>query len=526
MIPTSDDGAYYGSRESLVASQAPALVIGYDEPAPDTTAPSVPTGLAANATAPDRVELSWTASTDDTGVAGYTVYRDGVSLGTATGTSFADTSATAGTTYAYAVDAVDAAGNRSARTEPVSVTTPSAGGSMTVGPDADAYVSPDAPTTNYGLAGAIQVDTSPVFSSYLRFVVPAGVGAVTQATLKLYVTNASANGGTIWTVGSTTWTETGLNWNNKPATTASVGPIGTAALGTWVSVDLSSRITAAGTYSLAILGGSTDGVYYASRQNADVSHRPQLVLQVANPPAPDIEAPTVPTGLVATPSAGKVGLSWTASTDAVGVAGYTVYRNGTAVTTVTGTTYSDTGLVAGTTYSYEVEAVDAAGNRSARTAAVSARVPGVPITVGADADAYVHLNENRNHGTGDLKVKDSDRTYLKFTVPSTFGPVSSAVIRLWVKNGSSNGGTIHVVTDSSWTEMGLTWFNKPAAGTSVRTLGAVAKDTMFSIDVSSAITGPGTYSFVIITTSGDDSVYASRGDGTVSRRPQLVLTPA
>lgn len=91
------------------------------------------------------------------------------------------------------------------------------------------------------------------------------------------------------------------------------------------------------------------------------------------PPPVDTTAPTVPTGVNATPtSQTQINLTWAASTDNVGVTGYKVYRNGTQITTVTTTSYSDTGLTAGTTYSYTVAAFDAAGNVSALSASVSA----------------------------------------------------------------------------------------------------------------------------------------------------------
>lgn len=92
--------------------------------APDVSAPSDPSGLATTAVTPQRVDLSWTASSDDLGVAGYTVYRDGIALATVGGTTYSDASVTAGTTYDYAVDAEDAAGNRSSQSTSLSVDVP------------------------------------------------------------------------------------------------------------------------------------------------------------------------------------------------------------------------------------------------------------------------------------------------------------------------------------------------------------------------------------------------------------------
>lgn len=87
----------------------------------------------------------------------------------------------------------------------------------------------------------------------------------------------------------------------------------------------------------------------------------------------DTQAPTAPTGLaVSATAADSVSLTWRAATDDTGVTGYDVYRGGTRTGSVTGTSYTDTGLSAATTYTYTVKAKDAAGNVSAASAAVSA----------------------------------------------------------------------------------------------------------------------------------------------------------
>jgi endoglucanase len=82
--------------------------------------------------------------------------------------------------------------------------------------------------------------------------------------------------------------------------------------------------------------------------------------------------PSVPTGLtVGTTTSTSVALSWTASTDNVSVAGYRVFRNGTLVASVPGTSYTDTGLTAATAYTYRVLAYDGPGLESAQSAAVT-----------------------------------------------------------------------------------------------------------------------------------------------------------
>lgn len=92
-------------------------------------------------------------------------------------------------------------------------------------------------------------------------------------------------------------------------------------------------------------------------------------------PTVDTQAPTAPNNLTATLRNTKVGrtwvkaigLSWNSSTDNVGVTKYIIYRNGAKLTESTTNSYRDTSIAVGSTYSYEITAVDAAGNESARS---------------------------------------------------------------------------------------------------------------------------------------------------------------
>ncbi|MEK9154448.1 MAG: fibronectin type III domain-containing protein, partial [Patescibacteria group bacterium] len=98
------------------------------------------------------------------------------------------------------------------------------------------------------------------------------------------------------------------------------------------------------------------------------------------PPPADTQAPSIPTGLSATAiSSSQINLSWTASTDNVGVTGYRIYRAGTQIATTANTNYSNTGLSASTAYSYIVSAYDAAGNLSAQSSSASATTQSASI---------------------------------------------------------------------------------------------------------------------------------------------------
>jgi hypothetical protein len=90
----------------------------------DTIAPSVPSGLTAIAKSSTQVSLAWTASTDNVGVAGYRIYRNGTQIGTSATTSYTDASVAAGTAYNYTVSAYDGAGNASAASNTATATTP------------------------------------------------------------------------------------------------------------------------------------------------------------------------------------------------------------------------------------------------------------------------------------------------------------------------------------------------------------------------------------------------------------------
>jgi chitodextrinase len=90
-----------------------------------TTPPSVPAGLAGSLASATQINLSWTASTDSAGVvAGYNVFRNGIKVGTTASNSYSDTGLSVGTGYTYAVSGYDAAGNTSAQSSSISVSTP------------------------------------------------------------------------------------------------------------------------------------------------------------------------------------------------------------------------------------------------------------------------------------------------------------------------------------------------------------------------------------------------------------------
>src|SRR5439155_1302070 len=151
----------------------------------DKTAPSAPSSLTKTGSTTSSVSISWTASTDNVGVAGYGVYKNGAGVGSTTSTSFTFTGLACGTNYTLGVDAYDGAGNRSAQS---SVTA-----STSACPDTQA------PTTPTGLSagGATQTSVSLSWNASMD-----NVGVTGYTVYK--------NGSSVATTSATAYTVAGL----------------------------------------------------------------------------------------------------------------------------------------------------------------------------------------------------------------------------------------------------------------------------------------------------------------------------
>lgn len=259
----------------------------------DTQSPTAPSGLSATAASSTRVDLSWTAASDNVAVTGYDVLRDGVGIGTATGTGYSDTTAAASTSYSYTVRARDGAGNVGPASGAASATTPAPPSETTTTlafpAVADARVQESTPTTNYGQNTSLATDirTGVRIHSYLRFTV-SGIApgqTVKQATLALKVKSgqtAPALGPALWrTTGD--WAESTITWNSgRPARsgTEPAGVFATAVLGTRVEAQVAG-ITGNGTYSFELAPRTTDDAYFTARESTTVADRPQLDVTVS-----------------------------------------------------------------------------------------------------------------------------------------------------------------------------------------------------------------------------------------------------
>ena len=289
------------------------IITYVDKSAADTEAPTAPTNVTTTDITTTTAKVTWTAPTDNVGVAGYNVYVNdsetpvnGETL--VTGTEYELKDLTAGTGYTVTVKAVDAAGNVS----------DGAAHTFTTNNAADTEA-PSAPTN------VVVTD-------------------VTTTTAKVTWSEAKDNVGVV-----------GYNVYLNEAKVNET-------LITTTEYDLTA-LTEETNYSVKVT--AVDAAENESGRSEAATF--------TTPKTQDTEAPSVPAGVTAsdvTQTGAKI--TWTASADNVGVAGYNVYVDETKVNTdklVEGLELELTGLTPETEYTVTVSAVDAAGNESGRSAA-------------------------------------------------------------------------------------------------------------------------------------------------------------
>jgi PKD repeat protein len=147
----------------------------------------------------------------------------------------------------------------------------------TVPLDADAYFNTSSPTKNYATATVLKLH-SPTTAEYrpiVKFTLSGLSGAPSSVKIRLFVADASVDCGS-WYKVDNGWTETGVNWNNKPVVSGSpVATVGNGDVGTWIEVDVTSAITGNGTYSFEATSGSTNTAEFSSREG---TNPPQVVI--------------------------------------------------------------------------------------------------------------------------------------------------------------------------------------------------------------------------------------------------------
>lgn len=185
---------------------------------------------------------------------------------------------------------------------------------------------------------------------------------VTTNSVSSISTTSAIGGGNITSNGGAAVTASGIVYSTTTNPTLTSG-----------TVLSTSPVTTSGSYSLTMSGLTVGTTYYVrayATNSAGTGYGTQVSFTTSS--TPDTQAPTAPTNLASSSvTSTSATLSWTASTDNVGVTGYNIYQDGALVGTTTSTSYSVTGLTASTTYSFYVVAYDAAGNVSSASSSLS-----------------------------------------------------------------------------------------------------------------------------------------------------------
>ncbi|HJU02965.1 MAG TPA: DNRLRE domain-containing protein [Actinomycetes bacterium] len=275
-VVTAVDGA---GNESPASNSASVTT-------PASTGPAPPTNLAATVAGGPQVSLSWTPSASST-VTGYNLYRGAgaaalTRVSSSASSSFLDTTVAAGTTYRYAVTAVDTSGVESARSNTVTVTTPGGTGPKTFsfGAAADATIDATNPSTNAGAGGALDADNSPVKDFLIKFTLATtGCTSLTSASLRLTSTgNGASKGGDFYATG-TGWSEPTVTYANAPARGRLLGSLGAVSPSTTHQVDVTAGLSALnGEVAFRVGSTSGDGAHYRSRDSDTTAHQPQLTV--------------------------------------------------------------------------------------------------------------------------------------------------------------------------------------------------------------------------------------------------------
>jgi len=218
-------------------------------------------------------------------VTGYRIYRGGAVVGTVPGDALTYPDASdvkPNTSYSYTVTAVDAAGNESARSNSVTVTTPGGTGPKTFsfGPAGDATIDATNPATNAGTSTKLVVDNSPVNDFVIKFAVTTtGCTAVSEATLRLTDNaNGSVKGGDVYASGSG-WSEGTVTYANAPARGTLLGSLGAVSSGATYTVDVTKGVsTLNGEIGFRVGSTSGDGANYYSKEGGTTAQKPQLTV--------------------------------------------------------------------------------------------------------------------------------------------------------------------------------------------------------------------------------------------------------
>jgi fibronectin type 3 domain-containing protein len=376
----------------------------------DTVPPSTPGGLTGGSSNPTTASMSWNASTDNVGVAGYNILRNGNFIAKTALQVFQDSGLTEATKYTYAIEAFDLAGNISAPSLPINVTTadvtpPTAPANVvaTAASCQKVTLTWSASTDNNGIgaylvfsgvspAALLQVGrTAGTTTSYTSY-------TLTEGTTYYYGVEAVDKSGNVSSMSAIVRITTPMppgaptNLVATPFSTSRIGLTWSAAASGGLPIQnyhvyRGTRPSNLSQVAIVVqpaymdTSGSPATTYYYAVQAADTGR--DLSPMSATVSATTLALPSAPTNLAASaPSKGLVSLTWTAAQSGMPLASYTIFRGSSPssltslkVAAASQTSASDYTVSPGTTYYYGIQAKDTGGNISPMSAIVAVTTP-------------------------------------------------------------------------------------------------------------------------------------------------------
>ncbi len=437
------------------------------EGAPDTQAPSAPSGLASPWKTDTAVGLVWNPSTDNFAVAGYDIYANGSQIGFTGGavTSYTAAGLLPETVYNFSVKARDAAHNVSAASNTLTVTTnePPGGGTGSIIREYWSNVSGT-------VMSSIPVHTAPTGTQTLTSLEgPSNWGDNYGARIRGYIT-PDITGAYTFRIASDDKSELWLSSSNNPA-----GKVLIASVGDWTNPREWNKYPSQQSSPVTLTGGQAYYVEVLHKEGHSGDHVAvgwtgpgiESIAVVSggyltpygggsgNPDPADTQPPTAPTNLTApSKTSVSVSLSWTASTDNVGVTGYNIYKGGVLEGSTAGTAYTATGLSANTAYSFTVKAKDAANNESAasNTLSVTTAVYGGPGGGGTGTIVREYWTGVGGETIADIPLGTPPTgTSILTTLegPSNFGNSYATRIRGYITPAVSGDYTFYIASDNA-----------------------------------------------------------------------------
>jgi len=384
-----DHSVSAGSHDYKIVTSSPTTgqldisVLGISVPS-CSAPPSAPSGVTATPACSNGsalVHVTWQAGANATG---YRVYRNGVFYSQPSVTNFDDPSVTPGQSYTYVVQSVNKSGTAesgsasatpascvpppggfvSSATEVCSNGTPSVHVTWNAASGATSYsVSRDNVTLQSGLTGSSYDDPNVTTGqSYLYAVTAVNSGGSTVAPPTSVTINACPTPPPAPTLSASTFCSANkpavhLSWTGSAGASYTILRNGLSIAGPQprTTYDDTSVATQQYTYSIRASNGSG---------SSDSNSVTIAVPSDACPPA----APTLSANATCSGGAPAVALLWSAAS---GASSYTVLRNGASIGSMTATSYTDSNVTRGQSYTYTVRAVNAAGNADSNSAQVS-----------------------------------------------------------------------------------------------------------------------------------------------------------